>query len=132
MKNILLSFSLIAVTQFAGAQAFTQLSIHRNGQADDLAFLLKKECNVRYYLIEASRDSLGFEIISRIDSKGNTIMPRSYCVRSYDTAFRYYRVRRVGMDELIAYSNCSKVQAAQVENQNLATNPFAGTIVSGK
>ena len=104
MKNLLLVLVLHASAFTASAQAFPALALHRGEGVDNITFTIKEETNICYYLLEGSHDSLAFEIIARTKAAGNTRLPRSYTITSYDTAFGFYRVRQVDMTAGSLYS----------------------------
>ena len=58
-----------------------------------ISFKVTSEANIRQYVIEASADSLNFEVIATLPSKGNTLVPRVYRFTS-TTNYRYYRVKQ--------------------------------------
>jgi len=58
-----------------------------------ICFKVASEANIRQYVIEASTDSLHFEVIGTLPSKGNTLVPRVYEFTSINN-YRYYRVKQ--------------------------------------
>ena len=70
------------------AQALTQ-----DEAGQHISFKVTSEANIRQYVIEASTDSLHFEVIGTLLSKGNTLVPRVYQFTS-TTNYRYYRVKQ--------------------------------------
>lgn len=106
MKKIILSIATSLTCLSLSAQPFTKCSLVRNGANDVLSFSVKSESNVRYYLLEASRDSASYDIVARTAARGNKMLAQQYSLCSYDTNYRYYRVRQVDMMAGIVYSTC--------------------------
>lgn len=106
----------------APAQAFFHLVITPYDEYFKLAFSVKDETNIRYYLIEGSDDMITFHRLTRILALGATDLPRTYNATIYDTAYRYYRIRQVD-------NASAAVTAAHImpwEENTLATNKKQG------
>lgn len=112
MKNVILIASLLVCVSCARAQSFTHFSARRLGSEAEVSFTVRKEANIRYYLIEGSKDSLSFDILDRIASAGNTVLPLSYRRTMYDTSYRLYRVRQVDIASAASYSPCFGIKEA--------------------
>ena len=106
MKTLLVGLAFFAFTGSVSGQSFSQISLQRQGAVDRVRFVVPREANIRYYLLEGSRDSSGFQVLRRIESIGNSVMPREYSATSHDTSFRYYRIRGVDMSAAGMYSSC--------------------------
>ena len=95
MKYLTSLFALLIACQLNAqnnntifAQPLTQ---DETGQ--HISFKVASEANIRQYVIEASTDSVNFEVIGTLPSKGNTLVPRVYQFTSI-TNYRYYRVKQ--------------------------------------
>jgi len=110
MKKLLLSLALLSIAGAAFAQSSSDVSFSRQGAVDLVSFVVPREANIRYYLLEGSRDSLSFHILSRVDARGNTVLPQSYTTTHHDTSYRYYRIRQVDMGATYVYSVCIAVK----------------------
>jgi hypothetical protein len=104
MKKLIFSIVFLASVGALSAQPFSSQSVQRNGQTDQLHFSVKEETNIRYYLVEGSRDNASFEILGRVAAKGNSRLPQSYKSSFYDTSIRYYRIRQVDLTAAGKYS----------------------------
>ena len=69
-----------------------------------ISFTVSHEANVRYYDVEAANDTIHFETIGKIKSRGNTVMPRNYCFNLNEATYIYYRVKAVIMNWQYEYS----------------------------
>ncbi len=70
-----------------------------------LCFHVAREVNVSYYNIEGSEDSINFDVIATVYSKGNSVLPANYSVPLTIQSHRFIRVRQVKMDREIYYSS---------------------------
>ncbi|MBS1783691.1 MAG: hypothetical protein JSS78_11540 [Bacteroidetes bacterium] len=81
-----------------------------------LQFKVNSEKNILYYLLEQSQSNGEFEIVDRMNSVGNTMLPRTYyfSISQYTTGI--FRVRQVDMNENIVFS-------PNVKYENLIEKP---------
>jgi heme-binding NEAT domain protein len=101
MKQLLF-ISLISFPVLANAQQFGQVSFKDN--TNTVAFTVPKESNVRYYVLEGSNNEVDFDIVSRVESQGNRVLPCQYQLPQTDKAYTSYRIRQVDMNGAITYS----------------------------
>ena len=124
MKPVLIILVLAAST-FAHAysqQAFSSISINKTENRNVINFTLPREVNINHYRVEAGNDSLNFEVIATIPSKGNDVLARNY---SYDLAgytYRYYRIGIVRMNGSLSYSQIV-FEKKDPANQNFKIEP---------
>ena len=73
-------------------------SVQKEQDGMHICFKVGREANVRHYLIEASTDSVNFQIISTLLSKGNTVLPRTYEFILDTGYYPFYRIKQIAMD----------------------------------
>lgn len=69
------------------------LPLTEDDAGQHICFKVANEANIRQYVIEASLDSISFEVIGTLPCKGNTTSPRLYEFISI-TDYKYYRVKQ--------------------------------------
>lgn len=104
MKKYLLSFAILLSGLHLSAETFTTCSLTSEGATHKLSFTVKSESNIRYYVVEAGRDSLNYDVVATVPARGNTTLSGRYTACSYDTGYRYYRVRQVDITAGNLYS----------------------------
>lgn len=107
MKTII--FFLLAIcSAFKGytqKPAFSRVSLQTLHNRQMLLFSIPQEANVRHYRIEASNDSLNFEVIATVRSKGNSMLATDYSYDLSQYAYAYYRIGKVEMGDKMPYSS---------------------------
>ena len=91
-------FSVIFSCTDSNAQTFTKAITYKAQQRDMIAFTVSREANVRYYNIEAANDTINFELIAKVKSRGNTVIPREYNYEITGSNYKYYRISGVYMN----------------------------------
>ena len=106
MKTIMLFFAIITgcAIQVSGQAAFTNVSLNMIHDREVVSFTIPHEVNIRQYRVEASNDSLNFDIIGTFPSKGNSVLARNYSYELLDHSYKYYRLGIVGMNASLQYS----------------------------
>lgn len=100
-------FFLSAIALFpllAAAQDFAACKITQKGARAELCFQVPAEANVRYYLLEGSRDSLSFDVLERLEAQGSGKRACAYHFGLYDPSYTFYRVRQVDVMAAGRYS----------------------------
>jgi hypothetical protein len=106
MKNHFLLVMLLACGSLKAQNSgqISQASAQRLADELHIHFTVSSEANVRQYVIEASTDSIQYEIIGTLPSKGNTVIWRSYEFVGYNLSYPYCRVKQMGFDGTIMES----------------------------
>jgi hypothetical protein len=91
-------------------------SAQMNNQ-NKISFTVAKEANVSYYVIEGSNDSIHYNFVQQIPSKGNSVLPVKYTVSFWKPEYRYLRIRQQNMNQQITYA---AVQQPFFDNNNTA------------
>ena len=120
MKRFL-SIILISFPVLANAQQFSHVSFKDNTNA--IAFTVSRESNIRYYVLEGSNNDVDFDIVSRVESQGNRVLPCKYELAKADKDYNYYRISQVDMNGAVAYSfvlNLTKSRFQEQDNINKA------------
>ncbi len=112
--NILFLFVMLSASQVYSQQFFSSAALVHAHKSQQLNFVVPKEVNVMYYRVEACNDTNDFEVIGRVISLGNTMLPRVYHYELYTTAYKYFRIGMAGMDGNLHYSQLiNNVEPAQ-------------------
>ncbi len=131
--NFFFAFAVICVFPAQGQQAFTSVALGNAGNHKVVCFSLPRETNIKYYRVEASSDSINYEVVGTIRSTGNSVLAKSYRYELYEPAYKYYRIGMVGMNATLQYSAVIKTQDQQLRAvPTKAQSVIAGpAIVSG-
>src|SRR6218665_1238083 len=113
MKYLLI-VSLIALAAQATGQTVTSASLSTKNDETRLQFEVSKEANIKYYLLEGSNDKEEYEVVTRIPSKGNSVLKRKYTVTISGTSHSYYRLRQVDMNNGCFYTAIEKSRVVPV------------------
>ena len=124
-RNVLsaLFIILVSIGTAHGQQAFSNISIDNTHDRKMISFTLPKEVNIRLYRVEASNDSISFEVIATIPSKGNSVFPRSYGYDLSAWSYKYYRVGIVEMNGAMPYSMVVSPKAAPNVQPDMNISP---------
>jgi len=129
--NIILAIMMMVASIASAQQVFTNVAMQTVREQTSITFTLPSEANTTNFRIEASNDGTTYTIISVTPSKGNTVLPRTYTHRLYETGYKYYRVGRVTMGGSLSYSNPLELKTTEdkrqipgnsIPTQTLATN----------
>ena len=95
MKYLTSLFTLLVICQLNAQNSTTifALPLTADEAGQHINFKVTAEANIRQYVIEASTDSVNFEVIGTLPSKGNTVAPRLYRFTT-TTNYRYYRIKQ--------------------------------------
>ena len=110
MKYLLILVMITIATQ-ATAQTVTSVSLSAKNNEVRLQFEVSKEVNIKYYLLEGSNDKEEYDVVTRIPSKGNSMLRRKYSVAISETDHNYYRLRQVDMNNACFYTAINNTPA---------------------
>ena len=96
MKYLPFLFTWLIASQLNAQNSNTifALPVTEDEAGQHICFKVGNEANIRQYAIEASADSVNFEVIGTLPSKGNTLAPRVYAFTSAFN-YRWYRVKQM-------------------------------------
>jgi hypothetical protein len=117
MKTIsfLLVIAIICVFPAQGQQPFSSVTLGSVQNHEVVSFSIPRETNVKYYRVEASNDSVNYEIIGTVRSTGNSVLAKTYHYELYQTAYKYYRIGMVGMNAGLQYSSIITTQKQGIQ-----------------
>ena len=75
-------------------------TVEKSVDQDRVTFSVSREANIYCYLIEGADDTVNFEIIGKIISTGNSVLPRTYVYDNTDVRYKNYRIKQVDMNRL--------------------------------
>jgi len=102
--SILFLFVMLSASQAFSQKYFNNVALLNVHGRNIINFSLPKEVNVVYYRVEAANDTAEFDIIGRVASTGNSMLPKSYNYELYATSYKYFRIGMVAMDGSLHYS----------------------------
>ncbi|MBX2906338.1 MAG: hypothetical protein KF744_09895 [Taibaiella sp.] len=129
--NIILAIILMAASIATAQQTFTNVALQAVGTQAAITFTLPSEVNTTNFRVEASNNGTDYKVIAIVPSKGNSVLPRTYTHRLYETGYKYYRVARVTMNGSFIYSQhletkndevAPQIHTTGMPTQTLATN----------
>jgi hypothetical protein len=127
MKTLLfLSVFTAACIFSAKGQSFSSVTLENIQNRKIVSFCLPMETNVRYYRVEASNDSITYEIIGTIRSTGNSVLAKRYRYELHEPDYKYYRIGMVGMNAGLQYSQIIRAQkdeSPMIKTQNAIGGP---------
>lgn len=127
--NIILAI-LMMVASLAFAQpTFTNIALQTDRVQTEITFTLPSEANTSNFRIEASNNGTDYKIIGMMPSKGNTVLPRTYTYRVFETGYKYYRVGRVTMGGSLCYSQPVEIKGRE-EIQRIPANNTATQVLA--
>ncbi|MBS1588935.1 MAG: hypothetical protein JST52_04910 [Bacteroidetes bacterium] len=103
---VIVSFACITFKAQAQNNTVAITAINQNR----LQFKVNSEKNILYYLLEQSQANGEFEIVDRVKSVGNTMLPHTYYFPMTQYSAGTFRVRQVDMNQNIAYSQSVKYE----------------------
>lgn len=103
--NIILAIMMLIASMSSAQQGFTSVAVQTMKKQTAISFTLPSEANTMNFRIEASNDGIDYKIVGVLPSKGNSVLPRSYSYPLFNKGYKYYRVGRVGMNGILAYSD---------------------------
>ena len=88
----------------------------------DLSWITATEINNDYFNIERTKDGISWEIIEKIDSKGNSSELQYYSAvdREPITGTSYYRLKQTDIDGKFSYSELRQIE---ISNRSIAISP---------
>lgn len=119
--NIMLAILMMAASITTAQQVFTNVAMQEVKDQTSITFTLPSEANTTNFRIEASNDGTAYKIVGIVQSKGNTVLPRTYTHRILETGYKYYRVGKVTMGGSLSYSQPLELKAAEDIRQIPAT-----------
>jgi len=102
--NIFFLLATISVSMARGQQVFSSASFGNIHGREMISFTVPREVNVFQYRVEATNDSVGFEIIGTILPTVNSVLAKSYHYEVYQPLYTWYRIGQVGMDSKLYYT----------------------------
>jgi|GEM_PF-2858066 hypothetical protein len=94
MKTTITCYALFLCITYATAQ---NLSIEKTDAGDEITFRITREVNVNYYVIEGTDDNINFDILVRLNVKGNDLGPINYDFLYYGKGYLHYLVKQIDM-----------------------------------
>jgi hypothetical protein len=102
--NIIFLFVMCGIPPAYCQQFFSNVALADAHEHKMICFTLPKEVNVMYYRVEAGNDTNDLDIIGRVTSSGNSMLPKSYHYDLFAPEYKYYRIGIAGMDGSLHYS----------------------------
>ena len=128
--NIILAIMMLVASMASAQQAFTKVSLQAVKGETSITFMLSSEANATNFRIEASNNGTDYKIIGVMPSKGNTVLPRSYNYRVFETGYRYYRVGKVSMNGSLVYSHPLEMNKQEATPRVPANGPATQTLAT--
>jgi hypothetical protein len=119
--NIILAILVMVASIASAQQVFTNVTLQEVRNQTSITFMLPSEVNTTNFRVEASNDGTEYKIIGLVQSKGNTVLPRTYTYRILETGYKYYRVGKVTMGGSLSYSQPLELKAVEDIRQIPAT-----------
>jgi hypothetical protein len=101
MKTSLITLMLIwnlLAAQSNKPTAFLVASIDKEAGEHILRFTVAKEANIKYYVIEGTNDSIQYEFVAVVKSRGNSVLPIEYRTAISVNQCTIYSIKQIDMN----------------------------------